>query len=251
MVNFNGGQRGRGRNSVSQNVGSGLWSQNDVYVGRLEGEWLVLGSIGRPAESAVELRDAGYPSGNYYINWGGTSHSIYCEMDLGGGGWMMILNYVHQGGTNPALDIRTNSFPALSSEFTLGGDESGTASWGHISNSLANQYNWTEYMFYGKTSGTSRQIHFSGSSSGVVSYIKTGSGSMSSITSRTDLSLHSANLPGSANNFFSDQGDLAMTQFPMYLSANYHWGIGAGSRWEVDDYPNGPGNNTIHRIWVR
>lgn len=251
MSYSNGGMLGGPSNNVVNGTGSGIWNQEYVYSSRSNGKWLALGTQKKPASSAIELRDAGYDSGLYYINWGGTPYQVYCEMDLGGGGWIMILNYVHKGGTNPSLDVKSSSFPTLSSEFSLGSDESGLASWGHLSNSLANQYNWTEYMFYGKTSGHSRQIHFSGSVGNVVSYIKTGSGSMSGIATRNDLSLHSANLPGSANSYYSDQGDLAMTQFSMYKSGSHHWGVGAGSRWEVDDYPNGPGNDTIHRIWVR
>lgn len=215
-------------------------------------------------------------SGIYYIKWDGVNvYPIYCEMSLAGGGWMMILNYVHLGGTNPSLLVRNNSFPHLNSEYTLGGDESGSTStidgtWGHIGNALANSNNWTEYMFYGKTSFHNRIIHFTGNNTNIVNYIKTGSGSMVPHYADTSTNFNAelynnASLPlfiNSDRSGFSNQGDLAMTNFPIYGNSTIgnprsHWGIrGLGDRWEVDDYPNAQGgsnsgSSTIHRIWVR
>ena len=237
------------------------YNSSEYYDGS---QWIVINILiglnsNTPATSASQLRDLGYPSGVYWIDWGGTPRQIYCEMNLEGGGWMMVLNYVHQGGTNPALTVRTTDFPLLNVKYTLGSDESSSngvgGTWGHISNSLADDYNWSEYMFYGKTSGHNRIIHFTGSVSGVVSYIKTGTGSMTGIQSSFStgsLAENSPNLPAVAENFFSDEGDFAMTNFPYYEGGAHHWGIrGAGNRWEVDDYPDNSSNDTIHRIWVR
>jgi hypothetical protein len=230
----------------------------------LRGRGIVSGSIvgttqGNPASSAQEILSEwpSAPSGSYWIDWGGSGSAIkvHCEMTLEGGGWMMILNYVHSGGTNPDLLIRTTDLPLLGSEYSFGDESSSTGqegTWGHASNSMAAAHPWTEYMFYAKTSAHSRQIHFRGSVSNVVNYIKTGSGSMSGIGTRIDGSLDSANLPAGSLSYFSNKGDLAMTDFPYYVSSNYHWGIkGLGNRWEVDDYPNNSANSTIHRIWVR
>lgn len=210
------------------------------------------------ANNAVEILqdNPNAESGIYWIKWDGTNPiKVWCEMSLEGGGWMMILNYVHQGGTNPGLTARTSNLPLMGLEYTFGNESSSTGvdgTWGHASNSMAAANPWTEYMFYGKTSAHSRQIHFRGSVSGVVSYIKTGSGSMSGIGSRIDGSLDSANLPAGSLSYFSDRGNNALTNFPYYVAGNYHWGIqGGGTRWEVDDYPNGSQNNTIHRVWVR
>jgi hypothetical protein len=220
---------------------------------------IYLGTESNPATSAQQiLTQYPYaPSGVYWIRWNGsTPIRVWCEMSLSGGGWMMILNYVHLGATNPSLLVRTDSLPLMGSEYALGVDESTstgpTGTWGHASNSMANAFPWTQYMFYGKTSGHSRIIHFSGSVSGVVSYIKTGSGSMSGIGTATLGSLHTANLPAGSLSLFSNQGNSAMTEFPFYTSGQYHWGIrGQGSRWEVDDYPGGSSLSTIHRIWVK
>ena len=229
-----------------------------------------------PASSAVSIRQANpeAPSGVYYITWGSQVYPIYCEMELAGGGWMMILNYIHLGGTNPNLLVRTNSFPHLGSKYTLGPDESGSTgvggTWGHIGNDLANEYNWTEYMFYGRTSFHNRVIHFTGNNTNIVSYIKTGSGTMdpsyADTATNSNVELYNnATIPFYVNNDrsgYSNQNDLAMTNFPIYGNSTIgnpraHWGIkGGGNRWEVDDYPSSQGgtvdgSSTIHRILVR
>lgn len=224
--------------------------------------------------SEIKYHNPHAPSGVYWIKWNGTTPvQIYCEMNLHGGAWMMILNYVHGANTNPALTVRTSNFPLLNREYEFGDESSSTdagGTWGHISNSLANQHAWTQYMFYGRTSLHNRVIHFHGDHPDIVSYIKTGSGSMSPhyadasrtfngslrLNSTIPLDLLSTDITG-----FSNQGDYAMTAFPMYGDSNIenpraHWGIGYGGRWEVDDYPSqqgstSSGNNTIHRVFVR
>ena len=71
-------------------------------------------------------------------------------------------------------------------------------------------------------------------------------------TSFTQLTGHSAFLPNSARDYFNNEGNLAMTNFPFWLNGTYHWGIrGSGSRWEVDDFPNSSSNSTFHQIWIR
>ena len=228
-------------------------------------------TISRAASSAQSLLDIGITaSGVYWINWGGTEYQIYCEQQLEGGGWMMILNYLHLGGTNPTLNTRTSSFPLLGSD-TLGTDESGSTYWGHISNSLANAYDWSEYMFFAKTEFHSRIIHFRGNNSNIVSYIKTGSGSMSPYyadgTTNFNGSLYNnasipLNISADGLSGYTDSGDSAMTEFPMYGNSDIgnpraHWGIkGSGNRWEVDDHPaqqggSDGGSSTLHRVWVR
>lgn len=187
---------------------------------------------------------------------GNDSIAAYCDMTTDGGGWTLVLNYLHEGGTNPALNVMNDTLPLPGSN-TLGYDESNsTTTWGHASNSMMNSLTFTEVRFYGITSGHGRIMHFKTSESSVINYFKTGSGQITDNsdfeTAYTTLSGNSANLPTGSNGFYSNEGDSAMTSFPFYVGGTYHWGIrGGGSRWEIDDYPNGPANNTLHRIWVK
>ena len=230
-----------------------------------------------PAQSAFDImhNNPGAPSGSYWINWGGTVHQIHCEMELEGGGWMMIMNYVKGRGINPNLLARSSSFPQMGTEYTLNTNESGSTgtpgTWGHIGNTLANSYNWNEYMFYGRTTFHGRIVHWIGNDEEIIRYIKTGSGTMvpyyTDENNNRNGSLYSnATIPlfvGPDISGFSNQGDSAMTNFPIYGESTIgnpraHWATrGLGDRWEMDDYAGNQGApsffdpSTIHRIWVR
>ena len=180
-------------------------------------------------------------------------------MDTDGGGWTLILNYNHKLGTNPSLNIRNQNLPLLGSS-SLGVDESNTKYWGHAGNTLLKDTNFTELRYYSKTSENSRIIHFKTSLNTVINYVKSGKGSMNGIQRNfTPLNGHNANLPANSINFYTGQGDLALTNFPFYftmLRAPYsHFSIkGLGFRWESDSYKDVVTANSVdsyYQAWIR
>jgi len=200
-------------------------------------------------------------SGRYYFNTG--NGLFQADVDNSeGGGWVLVLQYVHQGGTNPALSILgAGSDLPVTSSAALGTDESGvTANWGHAGNAAMSQFTGDiETRWYAETSNHSRVIHFSTSIGD--DYFRTGTGSMNGVDSIfTSLTSHTADIPATATAEYSNKADYAMTNFPFYQPGARHWGISghpnpglgdAGFRWEVDDFPNNSANDTVHRVWVR
>lgn len=208
--------------------------------------------------------------------------------------WILVLNYMHKGGTDPALNIRdtTKGFPVLPTNGSLDFDNisiAGTVqdgsvyhpdSWGHTGNALFNKLcialgassvaPWNdaglELRFLAKTNAHGRIIHFNTNSPKMLQDFRIGdavnasswdvpyilyNSSYTGGTISTSQYHTAVYVPNSLNSIFGGSGDTAMTNFPMYLGGTGHWGIGAGTRWEVDDIPGNSSRNTYHQIWVR
>ena len=211
------------------------------------------GTLGNPFVNLLQTTVANVPSGTYYFNFNGNTFQGVLDNDTDGGGWLMVLNYVHLAGDDSVLQVRNADLPLLGSS-TLGDNEAATANWGHMGNQLAAAIDFEEMRFYGRTTGHTRIIDFKTSFSNAVNYVKTGTGSFDNINNGinfTPLANHTANIPGQAFNEFVNQNNAALTEFPFWRSSAFHWGIrGSGNRWEVDDSA-GNTQSTIHRVWVR
>ncbi len=207
-----------------------------------------------PASCSHWLPLGGTSNGLYFIEHPTLGlKQVYCDQVTDGGGWMMVANYVHQGGTNPTTTVRASDLPLLGSN-NLGDTEAAHPTyWGHASNSLMNNFTYTEARLYCRTSAHARIVDFKTTNASCLNSFKTGTGTCSGVSvGYTVLPGHTGNMPANVNAGFSNQGNNTMTEFPFYRGGTSHWGIrGAGTRWECDDFPGGSGSSTIHRIFVR
>ena len=203
---------------------------------------------------AIKEASPNTPSGQYRLQsstGSPTTYTVYCDMQTDGGGWLLVLNYLHKGGTNPAVNARTTSFPLPGSNVLGTNESSNQSTWGHAAPVLLSSVDFAETRFYCKSSTHNRVLHFKSSQKNLADYFKTGQGQAIIPISHTALPGHTAFLPGSAAAAFKDQGTSAMLSFPFYKAGVNHWSIGGLARWECDDYPNNSSASTYHQIWVR
>ncbi|MBU1218322.1 hypothetical protein KKF34_15855 [Myxococcota bacterium] len=191
-------------------------------------------------------------NGPYKVNVGGAPMDIFCDQLYDGGGWMLVLNYVHSRNTNPALSVLTDRFPMILSD-TLGYDESAESDyWGHAGNALLSTLDFNEVRFYGRSSAGANIIHFETADASCLDYFKTGTGSCDPAPNYIAMLGHSGRLPNRSRNGASDQGDFALTEGTFYNENLYNWNIrGNGIRWEADNNDDNDSRDTIHRVWVR
>jgi hypothetical protein len=203
-----------------------------------------------PVRAISELRSA--PTGVYWMDLGGGPHRVAVDA-AEGGGWLLVLQYVHRGGTDPALDILGvgEDWP-LPSPTALGGEDGiRSARWGHVGRSAATLVTAAaEMRFEGRSSSHARLLHFA-TNVGLAGWRSGTNGFATLPTSFFPLTGHTGILPADARAFPPPLGpDHVLTWFSFY-GPTADWAIGAGGRWEVDDLPLGPANSTIHRVWVR
>ncbi|MFL5815133.1 MAG: fibrinogen-like YCDxxxxGGGW domain-containing protein [Bdellovibrionia bacterium] len=209
---------------------------------------------GVPRTSCREHLEAGCTASGIFTVAGpqGVNLKAYCDQKTDQGGWMLVLNYNHRGGTNPVLNARKADLP-LASGSSLGTDESGSEYWGHTVPDMMKNLEFSELRFHCEIANSSRVVDFKTPSKNCISYFKTGKGDCAGMGSEfSPLPDHSGKLPKAATGGFKDKGDYAMTEFPFFLAMGNHWGIhGLERRWECDEYNNGDGVNSHHQIFVR
>ncbi|MEM9561346.1 MAG: hypothetical protein AAGA93_01930, partial [Actinomycetota bacterium] len=195
--------------------------------------------------------------GRFWFDFGGGAFEASVSSDEGGA-WVQVLQYNHDGGTNPTIDVRAAAadWPTYSN-VSRGTDQSGTQFWGHTGQAAAaaipDAAADLELRWYGESSGANRIIHFRSPVLGEFQSDADDDFLTGGIAaSHALLSGHSANLPTSTDSAFSDQGDGALTEFPYFTSGANHWGVrGLSGRWEADDPTSGSSLDTLHRVWVR
>jgi hypothetical protein len=176
-------------------------------------------------------------------------------MTTDGGGWTLVSNYLHQGGTNPPTQVRTADLPLLGAT-ALGAGEAASPTWGHAAVALLSQFTFSEVRFFCRSSAEhGRVIHFKTAHPGTVEYVRTGAGNSRGVEDPANhvlLNGHTGYLPAAADYWMESPGDTVLINHaPAWKGFNYHYNVNYDGRWECDDYNNGSSLDTHHQAWIR
>jgi hypothetical protein len=212
------------------------------------------------ANTIPELLANASTSGTYTLLQNDNQINLFVYVDSAGKKWILILLYNHRGGTNPALNpIKSGNFPIplnnTLDNIPVGRDDSGTAAWGHVAPSYLANFSVNEIAFLAKGGSKNATINFRTTDASVIRYATTGQGRMNpgfaTSTGSIFTSTQSSSIPNNAPNYFENQGDYALTEFPFWRGGQAHWGIrGLGNRWEIDDFPGNANYNTLHMVFI-
>lgn len=183
------------------------------------------------------------------------------------GSWICVQNYEHYGGTDPSVSPGS-TFPQLPDGDRLISDIENDGQNGelrHVDN-ISQYGDWEvdAVRLEAETQNHSRKINYYSKNQSVIDSIVNNSVDVghselkSSIEKYPDhTSFLPDNMAGDNDNQTSPNSNRIFGfEFPMFGDGSdgtrVHWAMsGNGNRWEVDDYHDGPGQTTIHRVWVR
>jgi hypothetical protein len=192
--------------------------------------------------------------GTYTVDLGGKPTPVYCDQTTDGGGWMMVLNYVHSArSTIPSPTVLNDRLP-LRTGAGLGGDESAsTSAWGHASPDLLDKIDFTEVRLFCQTAAHPRQLHFKFGGEACLRYLKTGQGSCQDSTGKlTPLPGNSGNLTQGGAVADKNKGQGALTTQVFYVPWRHGWNTGSDpNRWDCDDVAMQKKSDTVHEAYVR
>jgi len=211
-----------------------------------------------------------------------------CDMTTDGGGWTMIVNYMHAANTNPGATSRTN-FPIIGST-TLGANEAAHPQfWGHANQNLLNLMPFSTIRYTGRSSDHNRVMDFKTSATAHIAAVKsldnnTPQSAYSMLTGAPSASTwqalpgHTTTIPQTVNTILNttaartvagvhwltganmDALGLPWSGYSPWLNFSYNvlptnaqYSIGTNGNWDLDTAYDGNGGraHTIHRIWVR
>ena len=215
-----------------------------------------------PRDCAHQLAlDPLSPSGLYYINPDQTERLLaYCDMETDDGGWTLVMNYTRTAGNEESIVARDDALPHLGGE--LGTNNYEMQYWGHASAALLSRFDFTEVRLFAQgTASGGRTIHFKTSLPSVITYYRTGDGSMSGVQhNHTLLSGHLSSIPTGAQTFSGihppPAPDEAMPAIwgKGYSGNDKFWYANTrGDGYCIDGTLSacGFGYDTVHRVYIR